>query len=74
MLVKDLPRCNNLVTDTAKPGNTACCNRVASWTITLASGVAHHACISCLVKRLAIVADDVDTATVAFLIKDKNAK
>lgn len=71
MLVKDLPRCNNLVTDTGKAGNVACCLRVAMFGITLASGVAYFTCADCVANRLLIIADDVDTAKVVFFIKDK---
>jgi hypothetical protein len=71
MLVKIVPRCNNLVTDTTKAGNVACCGRVAWFGITLASGVIHNACVDCVAKRLAILADSLDTASVVFYIKDK---
>jgi hypothetical protein len=71
MLVKVVPRCNNLVTDTSKTGNVACCLRVASFGITLASGVAYYACADCVAKRLLTIADKVDDAKIVFFIKDK---
>lgn len=71
MLVKTVPRCNNFVVDTSKSGNVACCNRVAWFGITLASGVVHYACVDCVAKRLAILADKLDTASIVFYIKDK---
>jgi hypothetical protein len=71
MIVKDVPRCNNLVTDAAAPGNTRCCLKVAGWTVTLAHGDVYHVCIDCLARRLAIIADAVDTATVSYLIRAK---
>ncbi len=71
MLVKVIPRCNNLVTDTTKSGNVASCGKVAWFGITLASGKVHHACVDCVAMRLAILADKVDTASLVFYIKDK---
>ena len=72
MLVKDLPRCNNFITDTSKAGNVACCLRVAGWGFTLASGKVWYACISCLASRLSILGDRVDTADVVFYVKKKD--
>ena len=74
MLVKDLPRCTNLITDTTVPGNTACCGRVSGWGIRSADGRTWNVCISCLTKRLAILADDVDTSSLVFYVKDKSGK
>jgi hypothetical protein len=74
MLIKKdavVPRCNNFVLDTSKAGNVACCGKVAGWGITLASGVVWYACLSCLVYRLAIIGDNIDTASVVFYVKDK---
>lgn len=71
MLVKVVPRCNNLVTDTTKAGNVACCGKVASFGITLASGVIHNACVDCVAKRLAILADSLDTSKIVYFVKDK---
>jgi hypothetical protein len=71
MIVKVVPRCNNFVLDTTKAGNVACCGRVAWFGITLASGVVHYACVDCVAKRLAILADKLDTASIVFYIKDK---
>lgn len=71
MLVKDVPRCNNFVLDTTRAGNVACCLRVAWFGITLASGAVHTACVDCVAKRLAILADKLDTATIVFYVKDK---
>lgn len=71
MLVKDVPRCNNLITDTSKAGNTACCLRVASFGITLASGIVYYTCPDCFAFRCLVLADKMDTASIVFYIKDK---
>lgn len=71
MLVKIVPRCNNLITDTTKAGNTACCMRVASFGITLADGKVWNACLDCFTFRACVLADKLDTAKVVFYIKDK---
>lgn len=71
MIVKDLPRCRDLVTDTKSPGNTRCCLKVAGWRVALAHGDIYDVCIDCLARRLAIIADDIDTANVSFLVKGK---
>lgn len=69
MFVKDLPRCNNLVTDVTKSGRVACCMKVAGWGVTLADGTAYVVCIDCLALRMSIIADSVDTAKVVFFTK-----
>ena len=69
MLVKDVPRCSNFVLDTN--GKVKCCMRVSWFGITLASGVVHYACVDCVAKRLAILADKLDTANIVFYVKDK---
>ena len=69
MLVKDLPRCNNLVTDVSKSGNVACCMKVAGWGVTLADGTSYAVCIDCLANRFAIIADNIDTAKVVAFSK-----
>ena len=71
MIVKVVPRCSNFVLDTTKAGNVAWCGRVSWFGITLANGVVHYACIDCVAKRLAILADKLDTASIVFYIKDK---
>lgn len=72
MLVKNLPRCNNLITDTGKAGNVACCMRIAGWGFTLTSGKVWYACVSCLASRMAILGDNIDTASVVFFVKKKD--
>ena len=69
MKVKDLPRCNNLVTDASKTGRVACCLRVASFGITLADGTKWHCCLDCVAKRLTILADSLDTGKVVYYSK-----
>lgn len=71
MIVRDLPRCGDLVTDTTAPGNTRCCLKVAGWRIALAHGDVYHVCVDCLARRLSILADAVDTAAVSFLVAKK---
>ncbi len=71
MLVKDVPRCNNFVLNTTRAGNVAVCGRVAWFGITLASGKVYTACVDCVAKRLAILADKLDTASIVFYVKDK---
>lgn len=69
MLVKDIPDCLMLVTDTSKSGRTGVCFKVAMIGVTL-DGKALNACIDHTAARLSRLGDALDKSSVVFYVKD----
>jgi hypothetical protein len=70
MLVKDIPDCLILIADTSKSGNTGVCYKSAMIGISL-DGKTLNACIDHTARRLAILGDAIDKASIVFYVKDK---
>lgn len=69
MLVKNIPDCLMLITDTSKPGNTGVCFKVAMIGVSL-DGKTLHACMDHTAARLARLGDALDRSSVVFYVKD----
>lgn len=72
MLVKNIPDCLMLITDTSKTGNTGVCFKVSMIGVTL-DGKTFNACIDHTAARLARLGDSLDRSNAVFYVKDTSA-